>query len=561
MSSEEGVRPFRLLHVFLVIGMTVAATGLFAYSSWCNYREVRGRAIEDSIDRGQKALFAFEDHTERLFEFADSHLRSVRAYYHDHGAGEHLRRHLVEVRALRQAEFAGILTITDRAGNVIFHSEQADPPQVNLSSLAYFQSLRDGGRDDLVIDPTRLGRVTGQYQFRLVRPVFADSMFDGVIIQTMLPAHIVDFHRALDLGRGSSLTVLTMDRRLIARTPAVGDATFAQAQEGLKIWREVEAAPSGVYFGQSPFDGLTRYYFYKKMSDYPAVMVLGLPHDEILLRLAGTRANIIEQVALFAAVAGSFCVMTIAILVKNHRLSAAEKSAHAAVEELRRSNEDLERFAYVVSHDLQSPLRTVCSYVQLLDRRCRDHLDGDAKEFMGFIVDGTRRMSRLITDLLEYARVSSRGKPLAPVEARVAADAALANLAAIVEETGASVSLGDLPSVLADESQLTCLFQNLIGNAIRYRHPDRPPRITVAARRESDTHWGFTVSDNGIGIERQYFSKIFEIFQRIDPERHPEGTGVGLAICQRIVHRLGGEIRVDSEPGRGSTFSFTLRRA
>lgn len=226
---------------------------------------------------------------------------------------------------------------------------------------------------------------------------------------------------------------------------------------------------------------------------------------------------------------------------------------------LLQSNADLERFAYVASHDLQTPLRTIVSYTQLLERRTRGKLDDDCQDFIIFIVEGAKRMSRLITDLLEYARVTSQGKPLEAVSAERAAEFALANLQVAVDDSHAKVSFFGLPRVMADESQLVSLFQNLIGNAVKYRHPDRIPEIIVRAEPGPNNVWRFTVADNGIGIEKEYFTKVFEIFQRLSPSSHIEGTGVGLAVCQRIVRRFGGDIWLESEPGKGTVFHFTLK--
>ena len=226
--------------------------------------------------------------------------------------------------------------------------------------------------------------------------------------------------------------------------------------------------------------------------------------------------------------------------------------------ELARSNADLERFAYVASHDLQTPLRTIASFAQLLDHRYRQQLDADAGDFIGFIVDGAKHMSRLITDLLDYARVTSQGQPMRPIPARRAVDEALASLKAATNETAAMITVGPLPVVMADKSQLVSLFQNLIGNALKYRDPNRTPQVVITAERTAATEWRFAVRDNGIGIDAEYFEKIFEIFQRLRPADDSEGTGIGLAICQRIVHRLGGTIWVESTPGLGSAFLFTI---
>jgi signal transduction histidine kinase/PAS domain-containing protein len=237
----------------------------------------------------------------------------------------------------------------------------------------------------------------------------------------------------------------------------------------------------------------------------------------------------------------------------------AEDELRRTLAKLERSNQELERFAYVASHDLQEPLRMVASYTQLLAQRYGDRLDQDAHEFIGFAVDGATRMRRLINDLLEYSRVTTHGDNLAPVDAQAVLKEALTNLRAAIQDTGGVVTAEPLPWVLADATQLAQVFQNLIGNALKFRG-EAPPRvhITVTPREGA---WLFAVADNGIGIDPQYFDRIFIIFQRLHPSQRYPGTGIGLALCQRIVERHGGRLWVESAPGHGSTFYFTLRRA
>ena len=237
-----------------------------------------------------------------------------------------------------------------------------------------------------------------------------------------------------------------------------------------------------------------------------------------------------------------------------------EQDLVAKTADLVRSNRDLEQFAYVASHDLQEPLRMVTSYTQLLSRRYKGQLSSEADEFIGFAVDGAVRMQALINALLAYSRVDSRGRPLAVCDLNAVLDHALDNLKLALEESEASIVRGELPRVMGDPIQLMQLLQNLVGNAVKFRAKDRPPVVTVAAERAGDL-WRIRVSDNGIGIDPQYFDRIFVIFQRLHTKEEYPGTGIGLAMCKRIVERHGGTIGVASAPGNGSTFTFTLREA
>jgi light-regulated signal transduction histidine kinase (bacteriophytochrome) len=237
-------------------------------------------------------------------------------------------------------------------------------------------------------------------------------------------------------------------------------------------------------------------------------------------------------------------------------LAATNVELERNAEELARSNAELEQFAYVASHDLREPLRTVASYAQLLERRHKESLDGDAHEFIEFMVDGTKRMQELIDDLLVYARVDTRGKPSAPTDCEAVLAQTLNNLTKAVEESGATVTHAPLPTVMGDPSQLAQLFQNLVGNAIKFRRGG-PPRVHVSAK-EHGRGWVFTIQDNGIGIPEKDAERIFAMFQRLHGRQEYGGTGIGLAVCKKIVERHGGRIWVESQTGKGSTFCFTL---
>jgi light-regulated signal transduction histidine kinase (bacteriophytochrome) len=235
----------------------------------------------------------------------------------------------------------------------------------------------------------------------------------------------------------------------------------------------------------------------------------------------------------------------------------AETALQQQAVELTRSNRELGQFAYVASHDLQEPLRMVASYTQLLARRYKGKLDSNADEFIGYAVGGVNRMQRLLDGLVAYSRVETRGGLLKPTTCQAALDGAISNVQLAVEESDAEVTYDSLPIVMADPVQLTQLFQNLLANAIKFRKKDEPPRIHCSAKRRGE-QWMLSVCDNGIGIDRQHAERIFLIFERLHTEAEYPGTGVGLAICKKIVERHGGEIWVESERGQGATFFFTL---
>ncbi|GHE29391.1 histidine kinase [Streptosporangium violaceochromogenes] len=265
----------------------------------------------------------------------------------------------------------------------------------------------------------------------------------------------------------------------------------------------------------------------------------------------------VDRPSELAELSGHVDAMRHRILTEWRHSFEARRKLEEQAAELRRSNGELEQFAYVASHDLQEPLRKVASFSQMLEQRYGDQLDERAKQYIGFAVDGAKRMQLLINDLLDFSRVGRHGGEQVVIDADVPLRAALNNLAAPIEEAGAAVTSDDLPPVRGNRAQLTQLFQNLVGNAVKFRSGEAP-RIHIGVRRAGDM-WEFSCSDNGIGIESKYTDRIFLIFQRLHGRDAYAGTGIGLALCKKIVEYHGGRIWVESgEPGPGTTFRWTL---
>ena len=280
------------------------------------------------------------------------------------------------------------------------------------------------------------------------------------------------------------------------------------------------------------------------------------PADMHVLQIHGVARDVSERVRNEAELQRTRDELEQGVRERTAELVLANATLEGKAKELARSNAELQQFAYVASHDLQEPLRKVSSFTQLLARRYKGRLDADADDFIDYVVDGVNRMKQLINDLLAYSRVGTRGEAFEPVAVQEVLQRALTDLLAAIDETGAMVTHEALPVVMGDRSQLSQLFQNLIGNAIKYRS-EEPPCVHVSVRRVG-AEWHFAVGDNGIGIDPQYADHVFEIFQRLHTRTQYPGSGIGLAICRKIVERHGGLIWVESQEGKGSVFHFTI---
>jgi PAS domain S-box-containing protein len=308
--------------------------------------------------------------------------------------------------------------------------------------------------------------------------------------------------------------------------------------------------------GKTPDDVVPQFATDKSGSINRRVLEQARPEERIERLMLGDREQFMKVIRMPVKDDQQQVIGMQAVWLDVTELQQAQNRLERYAQNLERSNVDLQQFAYVASHDLQEPLRAVSSYCQLIEKNYSNQLDERALRWLQFVVNGARRMQTLVRDLLTYARVDNKAESWITVDSDAVCKLAVENLSQAIKEAGAEVTISKLPIVWADGTQLEALFQNLIGNAVKFRG-ERPPRVTITAQRV-EQEWRFAVRDNGIGIKPEFHERVFEIFKRLESQDRYSGTGIGLAICKRIVERYGGRIWVESQLGQGSTFFFTL---
>ncbi|CAA7616411.1 Signal transduction histidine kinase [Magnetospirillum sp. LM-5] len=428
------------------------------------------------------------------------------------------------------------------------------PAGITVADREYFAKLRDKAATGLVISQPILGRVSNKWVLIFARRVdLADGGFGGIVFASVTIDWFEQKFNGLEVGVGGTVVMrgdASRDFDLLARVPHAGYVGQTKVSETFRA--RITAKPEGdTYQAAAGADGIHRTFSYRPIANYPLITLVGLATEDYVGEWR-------KEATKLAGLAGAFLLVTV---LSGIGLLRTWRTLERRTEELARSNADLEQFAYVASHDLQSPLRNISGYAQLLARRYKGRLDEDADEFIDYIVSGAQHMSAMIPDLLNYARASTAPQVLSEVKLDEILQSVQTNLGSTIAAAGAEITVGPLPSVRAEPRQVESLFQNLIENALTYRTPDRSVRISVTAEPGPTGMWRFAVADNGIGIESQYFDKIFGVFQRLEPNRFPGGTGIGLALCRRIVTRFGGTIWVESKPDIGTTFFFTLQDA
>lgn len=435
----------------------------------------------------------------------------------------------------------------------------------------FYQKLTDDARAQSLVIGTPVRLADGTAYLPVARAV-ADHAghFAGAVVAIIDPAVWRDRLSALAAEEAGGTALFREDAVFIARVPGHEQTLGRRVSDSPVFHDLLPQAPSGVGYFVGLADGLDKIVAYRRFARYPLVVVIGITRrtalaqwQEQCLQEGGILSLLVLAVLILATLFDHRAEANRRLLAE---LAASHDALEAQVEErtahLAASNAELAQFAYIASHDLREPLRTVSSFLQLLARRYRGRLDAEADEYIAFAVNGAKRMSLLISDVLAFSQIGQVPAAMDRCDIENVLREVVEALKVSVEDAGGCIDIGSpLPSVQGVASQLHSLFQNLIGNAVKYRSPDRPLQVCVTAQALGEDWVHFTVADNGIGIESQYLDLIFRIFQRLHTQDRYEGTGIGLALCRKIVERHGGRIWADSTPDVGTAFHFTLPRA
>ncbi|MBR9971385.1 sensor histidine kinase [Magnetospirillum sulfuroxidans] len=543
----------------LFLGPLLLILGLLTYQCWTGYQAARREAQTTVINLADMLTLTIKSSLDRISTDLDV-FASIIAKEHDFPLSIAAARNaeIEEHMRISLQGFEAVLNyrIFDAAGQSVLGIGRVDPRvKINVADRDWFQKLQNAPTRTFVLSEVLISKASGRLGVVFAHPIRDDAgRFLGSVnayIDLDWFQTIID---ALNIGDEGLVTLRHRElSRLLLRRPKVE----AQLNESLTGLYQLHTSNLTRVEGEfeSAIDHLRRLYAFRGMGSYPLTVVVAVSANDYL-KPWYIQATVTAAIALLLS---AIQIVIYRRLTQAYRQSLAQADELQAINvNLQRSNAELEEFAYIASHDLQSPLRNIASFSQLLHRRFKDQLGTEGAEFIDFIVSNTMRMSGLIQDLLTYARVSRQCAPPPPVSVNDVVNVVLTDLAQPISEAGANIDIASLPVIPINEHQLSSLFMNLLDNALKYRHPDRTPEITIAAEPTQNNMWLFSIADNGIGIAPEYWERIFSIFQRLHTVDRYEGTGIGLALCRRIVHRWGGTIWVTSVPDTGSTFFFTV---
>jgi len=600
------------ISIAVVTGLLIAVIVPSRYFFLAELRDDMLRSAQNSLVHQSTAL---AEQADGSFKALDLVLSSVGDYIARKGVtdGASYDRIMSErdVHSLLAEKITGLpfvdaLILIDASGRLINFSRSWPIPSVDVSDRDYFLALKgDANLESYISKPVR-NRANGAWDIYLARRLSdPNGEFMGLLVGALRVQSFENFFRSTLPADGTAVSLLRADGMLLASAPEAQElGTFplfeqfgSDEQSSLTAAHLLPAYPLLVLASRSKESALQGWRpMAAQMGAMTGVTVIFLLIAAIVIarwrmqqaafvragiekaEMEAERAKALREVEMRVAHEARLAAERTKLRKANAELRVSKDCAEAALAklqeaeeelqrkagaleenatELKRSNAELEQFAYVASHDLQEPLRTVASYCQLLKRRYGDKLDRDATEFIEFAVDGSLRMQRLIKDLLAFSRVGRVGGSFEPLDMNTVVETALTNLAGAIADSAARIEQGELPCIMGQRVPLAQLFQNLIGNAIKFRRDD-PPLIRVTATDGGDGFARFTVEDNGIGIPAEHVERAFVIFQRLHDREKYAGTGIGLAIVKKVVEHHGGRVWIESVPGKGSRFQFTL---
>lgn len=585
-----GISGLRGRLVLLVLFAVIPALGVLLFTAFSEIRYEMDRALKDAH---RFARYAAEHNNSAMngtkhLLLGLSKIPQIRDM--DAPACEKIFTDLIDV----YPSYENILLV-DASGSIVCSGRPLTITRIPTNTEWFTKAVSEGS---FYFGSYRLGLVTGATEFSLSFPVEDNGAVKSVLSTTFNLSWFRAIAAGSQLPEGTTLTVLDSSGKILAMYPDAGDWIGKSIGRSKAV--EMMQSNNDGMFRAIGLDGEKRLFGFTTMTGQGTNLrlMVGIPEKlamepvKKVFFYIGVWIVFSTIVLITAWVAGSLFALnkinrlvnvtkelstgnlSIRTGIRSGRgdlgqlarafdsmaeaLQERDRELEAQTEELERSNEELEQFAYIASHDLQEPLRMISSYTQLLAKRYKDQLDGDANEFINYAVDGANRMQVLINDLLSYSRVGTKGEEFSHVDLNSVLEAVKANLKGVIEEAGAVIKYSKLPTVMADNSQMIQLFQNLIGNAVKFRREGVTPEIEITSKKEGNL-FRFVVKDNGIGIDKKYLDRIFVIFQRLHTKEEFPGTGIGLAICKKIVERHGGEISVESAEGKGSDFTFTLQ--
>lgn len=448
------------------------------------------------------------------------------------------------------------LYLIDPTGRLFLASRPIPQSAADASERDFFPILKSG-HETVFVGKVVRDPFTTNFTFPVARRISdAQGRFLGIAVATIPNLYFKEFYHNLAVGSTPAMGVFKLDGSILVREPITrDDDVINRNMSNSQIYTKYLPQSSiGTYRGTSDYDGIPRVVSYRKIENPPLLVWMSVAENDALAdwywrawRNAG-----IAFVTILVMIGLTWMVLR---AVQHEEL--ARDDLERANDSLRRSNADLEQFAYIASHDLQEPLRQIGSYVQLLERRYKDKLDGDASTFINYTVEGVKRLQGLIHELLAYSSVGTRRSPFAVTNLTDLARRAVMHLSSDIKNSGAEVLVETLPTLSVDAPQIEAVFQQLVSNGLRFQTKGSVPRLRIWAEEHKDD-WVMSVKDNGIGIDPQYFDRIFLIFKRLHSRADYPGDGIGLALCQRVVERHGGRIWVESEAGQGAIFRFSL---